>query len=48
VPLKLDVSRERNQYDVVDQVDNNPLMQSLRQNAEKDERMIAERMMMLK
>jgi len=32
----------------VDQVDNNPLMQSLRQNAEKDERMIAERMMMLK
>ena len=47
VPLKLDVSRERNMYDVVDQVDNNPLMQSLRQNAEKDERMIAERMMMI-
>jgi hypothetical protein len=26
-------------------VDNNPLMQSLRKNAEKDERMIAQRMM---
>jgi hypothetical protein len=48
VPLKLDVSRERNMYDVVDQVDNNPLMQSLRKNAEKDERMIAERMMMVR
>jgi len=48
VPLKLDVSKERNMYDVVDQVDNNPLMQSLRKNAEKDERMIAERMMMVR
>jgi hypothetical protein len=45
VPLKLDVARERNIYDGVDQVDNNPLMQSLRKNAEKDERMIAQRMM---
>ena len=42
VPLKLDVSRERNMYDVVDAVDNNPLMQSLRRNAEKDERRLAE------
>ena len=37
VPLKLDVSRERNTYDFVQAVDNNPLMQSLRKNAEKDE-----------
>jgi hypothetical protein len=37
VPLKLDVSRERNTYDSVDAVDNNPLMQSLRKNAEIDE-----------
>ena len=38
VPLKLDVSRDRNTYDSVSAVDNNPLMQSLRKNAEKDER----------
>ena len=38
VPLKLDVSRERNQYSFVEAVDNNPLMQSLRKNAESDER----------
>lgn len=37
VPLKLDVSRDRNTYDAVSAVDNNPLMQSLRKNAEKDE-----------
>ena len=37
VPLKLDVSRERNTYDSIQAVDNNPLMQSLRKNAEKDE-----------
>ena len=37
VPLKLDVSRERNQYSSVEAVDNNPLMQSLRKNAELDE-----------
>ena len=42
VPLKLDVSRERNMYDVVDAVDNNPLMQSLRKNAETDERRLAQ------
>lgn len=41
VPLKLDVSRERNTYDSVSAVDNNPLMQSLRRNAEADERMLS-------
>lgn len=38
VPLNLDVSRERNQYSSVSAVDNNPLMQSLRKNAELDEK----------
>ena len=42
VPLKLDVSRERNTYDAVQAVDNNPLMQSLRKNAELDEAAIRE------
>lgn len=42
VPLKLDVSRERNQYSTVEAVDNNPLMQSLRKNAELDESAIRE------
>lgn len=42
VPLKLDVSRERNTYTAVEAVDTNPLMQSLRKNAELDERAIAE------
>ena len=37
VPLKLDISRERNTYDAVSSVDNNPLQQSLRKNAELDE-----------
>lgn len=39
VPLKLDVSRERNTYSVIEAADNNPLMQnqSLRKNAEIDE-----------
>ena len=37
VPLKLDVSRERNQYSFVEAVDNNPLMQSLQKNAALDE-----------
>ena len=41
VPLKLDVSRERNTYDSVAAVDNNPLMQSLQRNAVADERMLA-------
>ena len=42
VPLKLDVSRERNTYQSVEAVDNNPLMQSLRKNAELDEAAIRE------
>lgn len=42
VPLKLDVSRERNQYSSVQAVDNNPLMQSLKKNAELDEAAIRE------
>lgn len=41
VPLNLDVSRQRNTYDSVAAVDNNPLMQSLRKNAEADERTLA-------
>lgn len=42
VPLKLDVSRERNTYSAVEAVDNNPLMQSLRKNAELDEAAVRE------
>jgi len=42
VPLKLDVSRERNTYSAVEAVDNNPLMQSLRKNAEIDEAAVRE------
>ena len=42
VPLKLDVSRERNTYTAVEAVDNNPLMQSLRKNAMLDEAAINE------
>jgi hypothetical protein len=44
VPLKLDISRERNQYSSVEAIDNNPLMasQSLRKNAEIDEAAIRE------
>jgi len=42
VPLKLDVSRDRNTYDSVSAVDNNPLMQSLHKNAELDDQAIRE------
>jgi len=42
VPLKLDVSRERNMYETVAAVDNNPLMQSLKKNAELDDRRLAQ------
>lgn len=42
VPLKLDVARERNTYSTVETVENNPLMQSLRKNAELDEAAIKE------
>lgn len=37
LPLKLDVSLERNQRAIIDQVDNNPLQQSLRKNAIRDQ-----------
>ena len=37
VPLNLDISRERNQYSSIEAVDTNPLMQSIRKNAELDE-----------
>jgi hypothetical protein len=47
VPLKLDVSRERNVYDMVQAVENNPLQQSLRKNAMQDDKDIAARMMMI-
>lgn len=42
VPLKLDVSRERNTYSAIQAVDTNPLMQSLQKNAERDEAAIQE------
>jgi hypothetical protein len=38
-PLKLDVQTQRNQRDVIAQVENNPLMQSLQRNAEHDSRL---------
>jgi hypothetical protein len=42
VPLNLDVSRERNTYSTIDALEKNPLMQSLSQNAAKDEAAIRE------
>ena len=42
VPLKLDVSRERNTYSAVTAVDNNPFMQSLQKNAQRDEQAMQE------
>lgn len=44
IPLRLDVSRERNQNEVIDSVVNNPLMQtqSLQRNAEEDDRVMRE------
>lgn len=42
IPLRLDVSRERNQNEIVSSVVNNPLMQSLHKNAEEDDRMMRE------
>ena len=38
VPLKLDVSLERNQPAIISAVEDNPLQQSLRRNAEADQR----------
>jgi hypothetical protein len=42
LPLKLDVSRERNMQVIVDAVDNNPLNQSLRKNAIHDSMVLEE------
>lgn len=42
VPLKLDVSRERNTQDIVQAVDNNPLQQSLHKNAAHDSELLKE------
>ena len=42
VPLNLDVSRERNTYSAIEAVESNPLMQSLRKNAELDEAAVRE------
>jgi hypothetical protein len=42
VPLKQDIHRERNSYSSIEAVDTNPLMQSLRKNAELDEAAIRE------
>jgi hypothetical protein len=42
LPLKLDVSMERNMQSMVDAVENNPLNQSLRKNAIHDSMMLEE------
>lgn len=42
LPLKLDVSLERNQPAIISSVENNPLQQSLRRNAEHDQRVLEE------
>jgi hypothetical protein len=42
VPLRLDVSRERNQNEIVSAVVGNPLMQSIHVNAEQDDRVLRE------
>ena len=41
-PLKLDVATERNQREIISQTVNNPLMQSLFQNAEQDQRLASQ------
>ncbi len=42
VPLKLDISKQRNQREVISAVENNPLMQSLFKNAQHDEALLQE------
>jgi hypothetical protein len=41
-PLKMDINTERNQREIIEATDNNPLMQSLRRNAEHDEKLLAQ------
>jgi hypothetical protein len=40
VPLKLDVATDRNMREIIEATESNPLVQSLRKNAEHDERLI--------
>ncbi len=42
LPLKLDISMERNQPAIISAVEDNPLQQSLRKNAEHDKRVLEE------
>ena len=39
VPLKLDISSERNQREIISAVENNPLQQSIFRNAQHDEKL---------
>ena len=39
VPLKLDVAAERNQREILSNLDSNPLVQSIQKNAESDQRL---------
>jgi hypothetical protein len=41
-PPKLDISMERNQREIIEQTANNPLMQSIHRNAERDERLLGQ------
>lgn len=41
-PLRLDVADHRNQREIIAATENNPLMQSLRKNAEHDERLLTQ------
>jgi len=41
-PLDLDISKKRNQREIIEATDSNPLMQSLKQNAEHDERLLTQ------
>jgi hypothetical protein len=40
-PLKLDISEQRNQREIIEATENNPLMQSLRKNAERDMQLLS-------
>ena len=42
VPLKLDISNERNQREIISAVENNPLQQSIFKNAQHDEQLYQE------
>ena len=42
VPLKLDISNERNQREIISAVENNPLQQSIFKNAQHDEKLYQE------